>query len=166
MCSGRDLGSPHLHSHFEIENQAGFAAALTSKVSLRRFVASVASTNLWLIPAGSIEQGSSPSGADVQRRFAELRNEFDYIFVNCPPLSREAEAIQLAQLADGMVLIEESGWISRQVVRRTKAHLQRAHVAFLGTLQDQRRFSFPNYLYGKMRALKFPHFRKPRKPRR
>ena len=67
-------------------------------------------------------------------RFAELRDEFNYILISAPPLTRETEATLMGQLADGIVLIVEANQTRRESVRRAKERLESAQVQLLGAV--------------------------------
>jgi hypothetical protein len=84
-----------------------------------------------------------PSG---DRSRFELREQFRYILISAPPITREAESTILGQLADGMVLIVEANQSRREAVLRAKERLENADVRILGAVLDQRTFPIPEFL--------------------
>jgi Mrp family chromosome partitioning ATPase len=142
--------SPQLHTHYDIKNRNGLATALTTESSIQTFATSLPLKNLWLMPSGSPRQGFDLNVERCRTRFAELREEFDYILLSAPPLARESEATLLGQLADGIVLIVEANQTRRDYIRQAKEQLEAAQVKILGAVLDQRRFPIPEFLYRRL----------------
>jgi receptor protein-tyrosine kinase len=142
--------SPQLHAHFNAGNRTGLAAALTARGPIRSYATPLSSGNLWLMPSGSIEGNLHAHADRCRARFAELREEFNYVLVSAPSLSRESEATLLGQLADGIVLILQANRTRRASVRQAKERLETAQVQILGAVLDQRTFPIPEFLYRKL----------------
>ena len=145
-----NLSSPQLHTHFGVGNRTGLAAALTTEDPIRSFATSLSCRNLWLLPSGSAKGDLYRYLERCRTRFAELREEFDYVLISAPPLSHECEAILMGQLADGIVLIVEANQTRRESVRQAKVRLENAQVRLLGAVLDQRTFPIPELLYHRL----------------
>jgi Mrp family chromosome partitioning ATPase len=145
-----NLWSPQLHVQFAAPNKNGLAEALTTKDPIRNFGIPLCGEKLWLIPSGLVKPGFYPSAECYRERFAELREEFDYILISAPALSRETEATFIGQLADGVVLIVEANHTRRETVRRAKEQMESAQVRLLGAVLDQRTFPIPEGLYRRL----------------
>jgi Mrp family chromosome partitioning ATPase len=139
--------SPRLHTYFGVGNETGLVDALTTEGSVRSFATPVSSESLWLMPSGSAKGDPYTHVERCRARFAELREEFDYILVSAPPLTRETEATLMGQLTDGIILIVEANQARRESVRQAKEHLETAQVQLLGSVLDQRTFPIPEFLY-------------------
>lgn len=142
--------SPQLHTNFAAGNDDGLAAALTSSDPIRSFAMPLSTGNVWLLPAGSSCGNPYTQVERLRARFAELRDEFNYVLINAPPLAREAEATLMGQLGDGIVLIVEANQTRRESARQAKDHLEAAQVPILGAVLDQRTFPIPEFLYRKL----------------
>jgi Mrp family chromosome partitioning ATPase len=142
--------SPQLHTHFRADNEIGLADALTTEGSIRSFATQLSRGNLWLIPSGSAMGDLYAQAECCRARFAELREEFNYILVSAPALTRDTEATLIGQVADGIVLIVEANQSRREAVRRAKERLESAGVCLLGAVLDQRTFPIPEFLYRKL----------------
>jgi Mrp family chromosome partitioning ATPase len=145
-----NLRSPQLHGHVKVGNQIGLADALANKDPIRSFATQLCSGNLWLISAGLMKPNLYSPIERYRARFAELREEFDYILISAPPLIRITEATLMGQLADGVVLIVEANQTRRESVRQAQKHLEAAQVQLLGGVLDQRTFPIPEFLYRKL----------------
>lgn len=142
-----NLRSPQLHLYLGARNAHGLTEALTSNQPIRNFAAPLRKANLWLIPSGLANQRDCASLERYRERFAELRETFEYVLISAPPLSCEAEATFIGQLADGVVLAIEANCSRRETVRRAKERLEGAKVRILGAVLDQRTFPIPEKLY-------------------
>jgi succinoglycan biosynthesis transport protein ExoP len=142
--------SPQLHTHYDLGNRTGLAAALTAEGPVRSFATQLPIRNLWLLPSGSAKPGLDANVSRCRARFAELREEFTHVLVSAPPLARESEATLMGQLADGIVLIVEANQSRRDTIRQAKEHLDTAQVQVLGAVLDQRRFPIPEFLYRRL----------------
>ncbi|HTQ96979.1 MAG TPA: CpsD/CapB family tyrosine-protein kinase [Candidatus Acidoferrum sp.] len=145
-----NLWSPQLHGHVTANSKTGLVDALAKEGPIRSFATPFCSGNLWLISAGAMKPGLRVPMERYRTRFKELREEFDYILISAPPLSHETEAILIAQLVDGIVLIIEANHSRREAVRRAKEQLESAHVPLLGAVLDQRTFPIPEKLYRRL----------------
>lgn len=142
--------SPRLHTHFGAHNGDGLAAAMTATGPIRSFLEPPSAGKVWLLPTGSGGVNPYTQSERLRARFAELRDEFNYILVSAPSLARETESTLMGQLADGVVLIVEANQTRRESARHAKDHLEAAHVPVLGAVLDQRTFPIPEFLYRKL----------------
>jgi len=79
-----------------------------------------------------------------------LRDAFDYILIDAPPLNQYAEAIGLGQLADGLVLVLEANATRRESALRVTEMLRAAQVQVLGAVLNKRTFPIPQSLYHRL----------------
>ena len=94
-----------------------------------------------LLPWGLCNPGPTRRLAldKVKEWLEELRLEFEYVFVNAPPLDQFADGIALGQLADGMIPVldrksAEPAW--EQLVR-----LRQSQVRICGAVFNYTHFS-------------------------
>jgi hypothetical protein len=145
-----NFSSPQLHTHFAANNRAGLAAALSGEDPIRSFATRLSAENLWLMPSGPTNPARHTNIERWRARFAELREEFDYVLISACPLTSETEAILMGQLADGIVLVVEANQGRREAIRRAKEHLEAGRVRLLGAVLDQRTFPIPEFLYRRL----------------
>lgn len=144
------FGSPQLHNHFGVVNRTGLTNALAAEGSFRSFVTSLPGKNLSLMPSGSLRSDLRTQAERCRTRFAQLREEFNYVLISAPPLVLETEALLMGQLADGIVLVVEANKTRREAVRRAKQRLKTAQVELLGAVLDKRTFPIPEFLYRRL----------------
>ncbi len=146
-----NLRSPALPKMFGTTNHYGLTDALTADGPIRSFAKPLQKGNMWLLSSGSLAGDSHGllNSDRLRLRFEELRNEFDYVLVDAPPLTRYSDAVGLGKLADGLVLVLEANATRRDATLRVSENLQRAHVRVLGAVLNKRTFPIPASLYNK-----------------
>jgi capsular exopolysaccharide synthesis family protein len=117
--------------------------------------------NMSVLPSGPIppnpaELLSSPAMEGLVR---DLRQRFEHIVLDSPPLLLVTDGILLSALADGVVLVVESGTTSRGALNRARRILDRAGANTLGAvlnkLEDRvdgyysSRYRYYNYYYSR-----------------
>jgi len=141
--------SPSLHQVFGTPNHYGLTDALLGEGPMKAFATSVRKGNLYLISCGSLVVNSHGllNSERLASRFDDLRNEFDYVVVDAPPLSRYSDAIALGRVADGLVLVLEANATRREAAVRISEHLRASQIRILGAVLNKRTFPIPESLY-------------------
>jgi capsular exopolysaccharide synthesis family protein len=120
--------------------------------------------NLWVLPPGPIppnpaELLSSPA---MEALVGDLRQRFEFIVFDSPPLLLVTDGILLSTMADGVVLVVESGGTSRGALNRVRRILDRAGANTLGAVLNKlanradgyysSRYGYYNYSYSRERS--------------
>lgn len=77
-----------------------------------------------------------------------LRNEYDFIIVDTPPLGSVIDGAVVAKRCDGTVIVIESGAISYKFVQNIKLQLQKLDCRILGVVMNKVKMTTKGY-YGK-----------------
>ena len=141
--------TPSLPDSFGTSNHYGLSDALRKEGPVRHFAKSLQPRNLWLLSCGSAasESTSLLNSEQMKSRIHELREEFDYVLVDAPPLGTYADAVALGQLVDGVVLVLEAHSTKREAALRVAENLRAANVKILGAVLNKRTFPIPESLY-------------------
>ncbi len=143
------LRHPTLHNIFKVTHKPGLVEVLSGKCSQDGVIKNTSNSDLKLLAAGEIGGGVL---ADVDpgkfKSFLDLvKTEFEFIFLDIPPLLHYAEGITLSKLCDGVILVVRAGQTRLEVVEEAKRSLKNAHVNVLGTILNRREFYIPERLY-------------------
>jgi len=144
--------SPFLHHYFAVHNRRGFSNAVLEAGPIGEFACRLPESNLSLLPAGS-RCGDVPAIWQSERlrtRMAELREEFPYVLFYGPPAILQIDSTLLGQLADGAIVIVESGITRRETARKVTKSMAAAKVNILGAVMNNRTFPIPESLYRKL----------------
>jgi Mrp family chromosome partitioning ATPase len=141
--------SPTLHQVFGTSNHYGLTDALLGEGPMKTFATPVRKANLYLMSCGSLVVNSHGllNSERLGSRFDDLRNEFDSVVVDAPPLSRYSDAIALGRAADGLVLVLEANATRREAALRISEHLRASQIRILGAVLNKRTFPIPESLY-------------------
>ncbi len=145
-----DMRRPACHRSTGVENKPGFVKCLTGQVELSKAILPVPNVNnLSVIPCGPIppnpaEVLSSPIAGDLLRY---LRDEFEYVLVDSPPLLSVADSRILATITDAVVLVARAHSTPYDAVRRAKTLLYGAGARILGVALNDVDFRKDGYAY-------------------
>ncbi|QNI33059.1 CpsD/CapB family tyrosine-protein kinase [Alloacidobacterium dinghuense] len=141
--------SPALPGMFGVPNHFGLTEALLRDEAVSQFAKPLPQQNLWLLSSGTlaVDSPSLLSSVQLRTRIAELRQEFDFVIVDAPPLNRYSDGIVLGQLSDGLVLVIEANTTRREAAAAVTENLQAAKVPILAAVLNKRTFPIPEPIY-------------------
>jgi capsular exopolysaccharide synthesis family protein len=128
-----DLRKPKMHRAFEVPNKGGVSDYITGKLSLEEAVLNV-DENLDLLVAG--EKLPFPaealSSTKLKDMLTSLRNDYDRIIIDCPPLTAVADANIISNYCDGTVYVTASRKTNRDVASQCIKELKDNGANILG----------------------------------
>jgi polysaccharide biosynthesis transport protein len=116
-----DLRRPKVHQMFGFAREPGLSGMLVGKkLEPLEYVHKIPDTNLDIICCGSIPPNPSELlGSKRMHTLLEtLRQEYDRIIIDSPPLLVATDAAVLTPIVDGTVLVLKAGDTTRQAARR------------------------------------------------
>lgn len=145
-----DLRKPTLHQYFMVSNRGGLTNVLTQQMTLDAAVKDTSVEGLQVLPSGPTPPNPSEllSSKRMADLMAELRQRYDVIIVDTPPLMAVADAQIVSSLCDGSVLVLKSGFVKREIAVKAKASLEHAKSRILGVvLNNMDRKTADSYYY-------------------
>jgi Mrp family chromosome partitioning ATPase len=87
--------------------------------------------NLWILPAGSpsLVAGELTGSQAMRNMLDQLRDQFDHIVIDSPPILAFSDARAVSPLVDGVILVGRSGATTRQALNRSIELLAEVHSA-------------------------------------
>ena len=148
-----NLRRPVVHKRFGLPQAPGLADALVQGANWREQVRTT--TDLMMgplgiervmgtpeldffhvLPAGTVS--SNPSkllhSAKLGELINEMREHYEYVLLDAPPMLPVADSIVLSSKVDGVVLLCQEGKTTRGALQRTKMLLDRARATLLGVI--------------------------------
>ena len=130
-----DLRKPVQHSIFELENARGLAQVLCGEGDGELLVRQVRPC-LDLLSSGSLP--ADPCGligSDVMARLlAFVREKYDLVILDSPPVSQFADAVALAQRVDAIVFVVRSSSTHRDDADRALKELSKVNPRIVGAV--------------------------------
>jgi capsular exopolysaccharide synthesis family protein len=161
-----DLRRPIVHSRFGVPRDPGLSEALVGlpwrepvrsvtdlilgSLGVDRVLQSPGLDNLSILTSGAIPPNPSEflSSPRLKEILAEMREEYDVVLIDTPPVLPIGDAVLMGNLADAAVLVYQVGRISRNALKRAKFLLDHAQAKVLGlVLTDVRPEITPEYSY-------------------
>jgi len=136
-----NLRSPALHEVLGTLNQEGLFGYLHGESELAGIIHPTRIENLSILPAGVNSSSMvEPLGSERMRDLlADLRQSYDVLLVDSPPLIEYADGRVLAAFCDGAMLIARYGKSKRSSLRKAHQLLQQAGANVLGITMNQAR---------------------------
>lgn len=146
------LKHPVLHKMFGRSTKPGLVELLSDQNSLDTVLQSLLNLDLRLIAIG--DKGKVawiPSDTERLRPLLEsLKAQFEFVFLDIPPLLHYAEGTALCKLCDGVILVVRAGETRWEVVEEAKRFLDKAGVNLLGAVLNRREFFIPEGVYRRL----------------
>src|SRR6266436_1252657 len=137
-----DLRRPRLHKVFGVGNNWGLSDVLWAGTQLENvpildLVRETEVSGLCVLPGGS-RGNTVPSNLfcspRMLRRLARLRNEFDMVLIDAPPMIHLADARVLGRLADGVILVIRAGQTTTESALFARQRFAEDGTRVLGTV--------------------------------
>ncbi len=127
----------------------GLSNFLSNGLSVKQAMVRNSVENLVIIPCGELT--NNPSGLLGSQKFknmiAELRNHFDYIIVDSPPIMAVADAGILGRDTDGLLMVIQSGRTPKSVIAHANILFKQAGIKMLGYVLTNVEFQSADYRY-------------------
>ena len=146
-----DFRHPGLHRLFHKPNKQGFSSLLkTGPRDLERLVVPVdGSPSLSLLPAGEIPTGSADilEAPGAKELFLTMRQQFEYVVVDSPPVIAVNDAILLGRYADAVLLVIRARKTPIEALRHAVKKLGDYQMPLKGAVLTDVDLDAPEYLY-------------------
>lgn len=154
-----DLRKPVQHHIFK-KNKAGMTNHLAEGTMLTELFQESGVPNLTLLTSGPVPPNPSEllGSEKMQRLLAQLREEYDYVLIDSPPVIAVTDAAVLASKVDGVVLVLDSGSVRPEMAQQAGKLIQAANGKLLGAILNKveidEEHSYYYYYYGKEHSSK------------
>lgn len=118
---GFDLRRPSLYTDFGVNNDHGVSTWLIGEDNLDNVINATRYDNLSIIPAGPVPPNPSEliSSEKTDELFRLLKERFDCIIIDTPPIGSVSDTFYLASLADTCLIIVRMNKTSKEMISRT-----------------------------------------------
>ena len=131
-----DLRKPSLHRLFNVDNAIGLSNLLAGASDVQSAVQATTQPNLSVMTSGPIPPSPPEllAGEALPKMLDALRDQFDLILMDGPPVLGLADAPLLAHRAEATLLIAASESTRTDALKGAQQRLLAAHAQILGTL--------------------------------
>ncbi|MGG1364499.1 CpsD/CapB family tyrosine-protein kinase [Priestia megaterium] len=144
-----DLRKPTAHYTFRLENHAGLTNVLTRQSTLGQAVQETEVRDLYMLTSGPIPPNPSEllSSNQMEEILKEMKQQFDLVIFDTPPILAVADAQILANQVDASILVVSSGKTDKEAALKAKELLVNAKSKLLGVVLNNRKVESGNYYY-------------------
>jgi receptor protein-tyrosine kinase len=135
-----DLRRPRLGQFFDVEEQSGLTTVLLGQQTLEQALKQVDGYDyLWILGAGPVPPNPAEllSGPRAGKVFAALRENFDLVLVDSPPVLPVTDAMVLSKYADGTLLVVAAGQTKRAELQRASERFTQAQSRVVGIVLNE-----------------------------
>jgi succinoglycan biosynthesis transport protein ExoP len=166
LLVGANMRRPSIHRFFGIEREPGLSNILVGSAQWRDCIRTVADIlmgrfemedimaapgldNLHIIEAGPVpanpsELLSTPAMAGFLH---SVRDEYDVVLIDTPPILPVTDSAIVASQADGVVLVYQAGKVGRLVLKRAKVHVENVGGKVWGVVLNDVKTEIAGYAY-------------------
>lgn len=146
-----DMRKPSIHKKFKISNMAGLSDLLISKYKMDEVIFQY-NDNLTIVTSGNIPPNPSEmlASKSMEKYLEEMKEHFDYIILDTPPLQAVTDAQVLSTKADGTLLVIRAEETKRDSVLNSVNLIKKVNGTIIGTILngvDNKRNKY-YYYYG------------------
>lgn len=145
-----DLRKPTVHKTFKVRNTEGLTTLLTEREKkVADAIFRTHTDGLYILTSGAIPP--NPAELLASKRMAELmeemKNYFDLIIFDLPPVLAVTDAQVIASKIDGTIFIVPKGLVTKEQVIQSKSLLEKVNANVLGAVFNRVEKSEDNYYY-------------------
>ena len=143
-----DLRNPSIHRVFSIGNSDGMMSILKGDKDLKSTVYNL-NENLDILTTGVIPPNPDEIlVTDKMKEFIQqIKEKYDYIFIDSPPIGIVSDASLLSQLSDGVIFVRSSGEVETDFAKLAKEKLMNVDAKILGAVLNKYESHNDDYRY-------------------
>lgn len=145
-----DLRRPRAATYLGLDGAVGLSQVLAGELRVQDVMLRWGRLELHVLPSGLTPANPSEllGSARMVALLAELREAFDLVIVDTPPVLPFTDAAVVTAMADGAVLVVRSGHTHQARIRTAVARLRAVDSAVVGTVLNMNMTREPRALYG------------------
>ncbi len=132
-----DLRKPKVHINFDARNDVGLTDIIANAMPAEGVIQPIEKVpNLSIIASGPIPPSSSVilESRKMEELLKKLRDQFDLIIIDTPPVGHITDAAIVGRKADGVVLVTASGTTNIDMARHAMQSLEQVKANVLGAV--------------------------------
>jgi capsular exopolysaccharide synthesis family protein len=127
----------------------GLADVLSDGTVIDDALLQIGIDNLTFLPAGKSKQNPAELFNSVKFRnlVALLKNKYDYIIFDTPPVIPVTDGVLIGAQADGVIMVVQANSTQRGVIKHGQGLLKQAQAKLLGYILTNVQYHIPAYIY-------------------
>ncbi len=144
-----DLRLPNVARSLQLENEYGMLDCIERGVALDEVIVKEVYPNLDVMPTGGKSKNPSEvlNNAKFEAMLAELRDRYDRIVIDSPPLAAVSDALNLLPLVDGVLYVIKFNAVKRKTAVVNVRRLWESDTPVFGAILNNVTSSISSYYY-------------------
>lgn len=144
-----DLRRPVQHKMVGLANRTGMVNVLTDELKIEDVVQETGVPNLWMMTSGRLRRGSLGimNNARLRTMLDALKDRYDYVLMDSPPILGVTDAAILASEADGVLLVVQYRKYPKIISLRAKRMIENAGGHLMGAVLNNINIMRDDYYY-------------------
>ena len=144
-----DFRRPRLHRVFTLPNEVGLSNAMLDPHSATRALRQTRVPGLRVLPSGPLPHYPAEllGSSGMQKVVGQLSNSADVVLFDSPPMLAVADAVSLAHIAEGVLLVAARGEATDGQLQTVLRQLQKVGARALGIVLNKARLDGETYGY-------------------
>ncbi len=133
-----DLRKPTVHKQFMLSNKYGLTDLLLNKDDYKKYTTNVLQ-GLDVITSGSITSNPAEiiNSKAIRTLLKELSTQYDYIFVDTPPIALVSDPVTIATYVDAVILIVAYSQTEKETAKKSINSLNHINANIIGTILNK-----------------------------
>lgn len=143
-----DLRLPSIAKKLDIENSPGLADLLKGKGAQISEFQSHLLKNWFVLPSGNIPPNPSEllGSSRMENILNQLREVFDYIIIDLPPVNLVSDVVSISSLISGMIVVIREDYTEKKELENCFRQLKLSGVNVLGFVMNESKFGNNSYI--------------------
>ena len=150
-----DLRIPSIAKKLDIESTPGLTDLLRGKGAQMSEFRSLLLNNWFVLPSGDIPPNPSEllGSSRMENILSKLKEMFDYIIIDLPPVNIVSDAVSISSLISGMIVVIREDYTEKKELERCFRQLRLSNVNILGCVLNESESTGSSY--GKYKKYKY-----------
>lgn len=142
-----DLRLPSIAKKLDIEDSPGLADLLRGKGAQISEFQSHLLKNWFVLPSGNIPPNPSEllGSSRMENILSQLREVFDYIIIDLPPVNLVSDVVSISSLISGMIVVIREDYTEKKELESCFRQLKLSGVNVLGFVMNESKFGSSGY---------------------
>jgi capsular exopolysaccharide synthesis family protein len=134
-----DLRRPSVASYLGIEGSVGLTTVLIHRAELRDVIQPWGSAGLFVLPSGAVPPNPAElvGSRTMAKLIEEVREQFDYVIIDTPPLLPVTDAALIAKMTNGALMVTGAGLVRRDQFLQSLSNLSSVSARVLGVVLNR-----------------------------
>ena len=145
-----DLRKPKINRIFKVPNDNGLTDYLSGKIAFDQLIQHDKELGFDYIVSGEKTTAviNVLEAKKLEDLIAKLRETYDYVLLDTPPIIAVSDALYIAKHTDGVIFIVSHNHAKKSMVKEAISNLRRNNVDIIGTILTQVDLKHGEYGYG------------------